>query len=107
MEQVLRYSNGEEYGPHYDSLQDASPRVATVLLYLNNDTSLVGGETAFPKVCDTSELLLGALMQERSFMRRSQVGSVCAAGAKLDIRGSQQWGVILREGLCCNEAKKR
>lgn len=53
--QVLRYSDGGEYGPHYDSLQDGSARVATVLLYLNNDTSLVGGETAFPKVRDNHE----------------------------------------------------
>ncbi|KAK9906519.1 hypothetical protein WJX75_003296 [Coccomyxa subellipsoidea] len=34
---------------HQEDMQDGSARVATVLLYLNNDTSLVGGETAFPK----------------------------------------------------------
>lgn len=50
--QVLRYSDGEKYGAHYDSLQNGSPRLATVLMYLNNDSSLVGGETAFPNVCE-------------------------------------------------------
>ena len=48
--QVLRYSSGQGYGAHYDSLSDGSPRIATVLMYLNNASALLGGETAFPKV---------------------------------------------------------
>ena len=47
--QILRYSDGQKYGAHYDSISDDSPRVATVLLYLGT-RDLVGGETAFPKV---------------------------------------------------------
>ena len=31
-------------------LQGRTARVATVLMYLNDDTALVGGETAFPQV---------------------------------------------------------
>ncbi|CAK0751576.1 hypothetical protein CVIRNUC_002078 [Coccomyxa viridis] len=50
--QVLRYSQGEKYGPHYDSVQGEalkgrSPRIATVIVYLNEDATLQGGETAF------------------------------------------------------------
>ena len=48
--QILRYSDGQKYGAHYDSISNDSPRVATVLLYLGAK-DLVGGETAFPKVC--------------------------------------------------------
>lgn len=49
--QILRYEGGQQYGAHYDSLQghQDSPRVATVLMYLNNDLLLRGGETAFPE----------------------------------------------------------
>ena len=106
--QVLRYSNGEKYGPHYDSvqgealkvktrnppcgdsksesvqpsasfvvstdtmcgsnmlnsaaahmpsplllLQGLSPRIATVIMYLNDDATLQGGETAFTQAWHT------------------------------------------------------
>lgn len=44
--QVLRYALGQEYGAHYDSLDNDSPRIATVLLYLRD--TVEGGETAFP-----------------------------------------------------------
>lgn len=47
--QVLRYGIGQKYGAHYDSLDNESPRVATVLIYLS-DTAEEGGETAFPSV---------------------------------------------------------
>ena len=49
--QILRYEGGQQYGAHYDALQgrEDSPRVATVLMYLNGDPLLRGGETAFPQ----------------------------------------------------------
>lgn len=44
--QILRYAVGQKYGAHYDSLEDDSPRTATVLVYLADTEE--GGETAFP-----------------------------------------------------------
>ena len=48
--QILRYSSGQQYGAHYDTIENVSPRIATVLLYLNDPRDLIGGETSFPKV---------------------------------------------------------
>jgi prolyl 4-hydroxylase len=45
--QVLRYSLGQEYRPHYDLTTGSNPRVQTFLVYLNDDFD--GGETAFVK----------------------------------------------------------
>jgi len=45
--QVLRYGVGQEYQAHFDSLVETSPRLATVILYLNDVAQ--GGETAFPE----------------------------------------------------------
>ena len=56
---VLHYAPGEEYGEHFDFLDPAIPayaaelaqrgqRVATCLIYLNDDYE--GGETEFPKI---------------------------------------------------------
>lgn len=57
--QLLHYATGESFAPHCDFLAPASPhlaeeleragqRVATVLIYLNDD--YVGGETDFPQL---------------------------------------------------------
>lgn len=57
--QIMHYSVGEEFRPHYDFLTDDAEgwaaqlqrygqRIATFLLYLNEDFE--GGETDFPKV---------------------------------------------------------
>ncbi|PSC72823.1 Prolyl 4-hydroxylase subunit alpha-1 [Micractinium conductrix] len=67
--QILRYSLGQKYGAHYDSLENDSPRVATVLLYLSDVEE--GGETAFP---GTSEWI------DKSVQERFAPYSACAAG---------------------------
>lgn len=57
--QVMRYSVGQAFHPHYDYLDPNEPadraqlqrlgqRIATFLLYLNDDFD--GGETAFPEI---------------------------------------------------------
>lgn len=57
--QVLRYGYFQKYGKHMDSLDDDSPRVATVLMYLNDVEE--GGETAFP---DGSEWINPQLQEQ-------------------------------------------
>jgi prolyl 4-hydroxylase len=49
--QILRYGHGQKYGAHMDVLEDGSPRVATILIYLT--TPEEGGETAFPATKDS------------------------------------------------------
>ena len=49
---VLRYTNDQEYKPHYDTLdgvhlENGGQRILTCLVYLNNT---VGGYTAFPRL---------------------------------------------------------
>ncbi|KAK4757060.1 hypothetical protein SAY87_007187 [Trapa incisa] len=50
--QILRYENGQKYGPHYDYFHDMANlklgghRIATVLMYLSDVEK--GGETVFP-----------------------------------------------------------
>jgi len=56
---VLRYTNDQEYKPHYDALdgvylENGGQRILTCLVYLNN---AVGGSTAFPKL----NLVVGAI----------------------------------------------
>jgi prolyl 4-hydroxylase len=46
--QILRYRPGQEYKPHTDAIPGlANQRIATMLVYLNDDFE--GGETEFPK----------------------------------------------------------
>jgi prolyl 4-hydroxylase len=45
--QVLRYGIGQFYKRHTDSLENDSPRIATLLIYLADPEE--GGETAFPE----------------------------------------------------------
>jgi len=49
--QVVNYKVGQEYTPHHDFGADGRPeqRYLTLLYYLNELTSLDGGETGFPK----------------------------------------------------------
>jgi prolyl 4-hydroxylase len=50
--QVVRYTLGQKYDPHYDWSVTGAPesRFITLLLYLNTlPDRLSGGETAFPK----------------------------------------------------------
>ncbi|KAG2499112.1 hypothetical protein HYH03_002696 [Edaphochlamys debaryana] len=51
--QVLRYANGQYYHRHTDSLENDSPRMATVLLYLSDPE--LGGETAFPQATEWAD----------------------------------------------------
>ncbi|KAL4457504.1 hypothetical protein ABPG75_012369 [Micractinium tetrahymenae] len=67
--QILRYGIGQKYGAHYDSLDNDSPRVATVLLYLSDVEE--GGETAFP---GTSQWI------DPSVQKRFEPFSPCADG---------------------------
>ncbi|KAI7843911.1 hypothetical protein COHA_002453 [Chlorella ohadii] len=67
--QILRYGIGQKYGAHYDSLDNDSPRVATVLLYLSDVEE--GGETAFPQ---------GSEWVDSSVQQRFEPFSECAAG---------------------------
>jgi len=67
--QVLRYAHGQKYGAHYDSLDDDSPRIATVLLYLADVPE--GGETAFPQ---------GSRWIDDSLKTRLGPFSTCAEG---------------------------
>jgi prolyl 4-hydroxylase len=46
--QVLRYSPGQQYRPHFDFAGNRNPRLWTVLIYLNDDFD--GGLTSFPKI---------------------------------------------------------
>lgn len=46
--QVLRYGIGQKYGSHYDTLEEAHPRLATVIVYLQDTEA--GGESAFTSV---------------------------------------------------------
>ena len=64
-----RYGRGQEYGAHFDSLDDGSPRLATVLLYLTDVEA--GGETAFPQ---------GSAWLDAALPARLGPFSPCAAG---------------------------
>lgn len=56
--QVLRYGFSQQYKAHYDSLDDESPRTATVLMYLSDVEE--GGETTFPKGSEWADEAYGA-----------------------------------------------
>lgn len=67
--QILRYGVGQKYGAHYDSLVEQSPRLATVLIYLQDTED--GGETAFPQ---------GSEWADESMPERFGPFSECARG---------------------------
>ncbi|MBC9908992.1 prolyl hydroxylase family protein [Chitinophaga varians] len=46
--QCVRYGEGQEYRPHFDSFESGLKRRATLLVYLNDDFE--GGETIFPEI---------------------------------------------------------
>lgn len=46
--QCVRYGQGQEYRPHFDSFERGLKRKATLLVYLNDDFE--GGETIFPEI---------------------------------------------------------
>ncbi|NML40384.1 2OG-Fe(II) oxygenase [Chitinophaga sp. G-6-1-13] len=46
--QCVRYGDGQEYRPHFDSFETGVKRKATLLVYLNDDFE--GGETIFPEI---------------------------------------------------------
>ena len=71
---MLRYSSGQQYGAHYDSLVEDTPRVATVLIYLSDVEE--GGETAFPHNSQWVDDDDGAVVGERMHQSLSS----CADG---------------------------
>lgn len=77
--QVLRYAPGQKYGAHSDVLVEGSPRVATVLLYLNDVKS--GGETAFPSL---SKWIDGAVPKRLGPFSDCATGHVAAKPRKGD-----------------------
>lgn len=77
--QVLRYGLGQKYGTHFDSLDNGSPRVATVLLYLSDVDE--GGETAFPM---NSEWIDDSVKQRLGPFSSCAEGHVAARAKKGD-----------------------
>ncbi|KFM24033.1 Prolyl 4-hydroxylase subunit alpha-1 [Auxenochlorella protothecoides] len=76
--QILRYGPGQKYGAHYDSLDNDSPRTATVLVYLADTEE--GGETAFPTVRGAARVR-GSEWVDPALEQRLGPFSSCAQGS--------------------------
>jgi len=94
--QVTHYSVNQRYEPHYDSLRafgvdpgPAGDRVATVIIYLNDDYA--GGNTSFPRVRRRIRPERGKAVLFRNLIEGSDRWNRLAYHAGEPVKGGEKW----------------